>query len=295
GVVVTAALLHACFLWVRRCAGTRAGWISIPVLLLLFGPAHVIWAGDLTFQGFLYAGFYPQTLALAFLLYTLVLLHGEAETRRVAVAIVTVAATMVIHPFTGALLALLLATEGAWRALRGGEWLIPSLALVVGYAIAARWPAYSLDHALAVAGPSGVTLVVGCVSAPFVVRLLARTTDLAGLLRRIRSSLSDALVGDRVLVRSAIGGLVLVGLLASWQVWLLLQPLPAPIVHSNRLALYWVEDRWRWPLMFAAGATGVVGLARLARRGAPLGALWFAACFGIGLAGIAGMPLPVWW
>src|SRR5262249_47086426 len=55
GVVVTAALLHACFLWVRRCAGTRAGWISIPVVLLLFGPAHVIWAGDLTFQGFLYA------------------------------------------------------------------------------------------------------------------------------------------------------------------------------------------------------------------------------------------------
>src|SRR5262249_1635070 len=236
GVVVTAALLHACFLWVRRCAGTRAGWISIPVVLLLFGPAHVIWAGDLTFQGFLYASFYPQTLALAFLLYTLVLLHGEAETRRVAIAIMTAAATMVVHPFTGALLALLLAAEGAWRALRGGEWLFPSLALVVGYAIAARWPAYSLDHALAVAGPRGVSRVGGWVSASFVVRLIARTTGLAGFLRRVRTSSSDALVGNRVLVRLAIGGLVLVGLLATWQVWLLLQPLPDPIVHSNRLA-----------------------------------------------------------
>jgi hypothetical protein len=264
-------------------------------LLLLFGPAHVIWAGDLTFQGFLYASFYPQTLALAFLLYTLVLLHGEAEVRRVAIAILTVAATMVVHPFTGALLALLLAAEGAWRALRGGEWLIPSLALVVGYAIAARWPAYSLDHALAVAGPSGVMLVVGCVSAPFVVRFFARRVGSAGLLRRAGSSALNAFDRDAVLVRFAIIGLGLVGLLAAWQIWLLRQPFPDPIVHSNRLALYWVEDRWRWPLMFGAGAAGFVGLVRLARRGESLGALWFAGCFAIGLAGVAGMPLPVWW
>ena len=29
----------------------RAAWISIPVLLTLFGPAHVIWASDLTVHG----------------------------------------------------------------------------------------------------------------------------------------------------------------------------------------------------------------------------------------------------
>ena len=296
GLVVTAALLHACFLWVRRCAGTRAAWISIPVLLLLFGPAHVIWAGDLTFQGFLYASFYPQTLALALLLYTLVLLDGETRPRRVAIAVVAVAATMVIHPFTGALLALLLAAEGGWRALRGGDWLVPSFALAVGYVIAARWPSYSLDHALAVAGPSGGALVAGCSMVPFVARFLARTTRLVRFpWPPSRFATDDDGNRDVVLTRFAIAGLALVGLLAAWEVWLLLQPLPDPLVHSNRLALYWVEDRWRWPLMFAAGSTGLVGLYRLARRGRPLGGLWFAACFGIGLAGVVGAPLPVWW
>jgi hypothetical protein len=296
GVGVTAALLHACFLWVRRSAGTRAAWISIPVLLLLFGPAHVIWAGDLTFQGFLYASFYPQTLALALLLYTLVLLQGDARLLRTAIAVVTVAATMVVHPFTGALLALLLATEGAWRAVRGGDWIVPSFALAAGYLAAAQWPAYSLDHALAVAGPSGGLLVAVCVVLPFVVWLFARTMRALGLLPPARSlAASEANGGDVVLLRFAVAGLVLVGLLAVWEVWLLLQPLPDPLVHSNRLALYWVEDRWRWPLMFAAGAAGLVGLTRLARRGMALGALWFAGCFGIGIAGIAGAPLPVWW
>jgi len=296
GLGVTALFLHAWFVWVRQCAGSRSAWISIPVLLLLFGPAHVIWAGDLTFNGFLYAGFYPQTLALAFLLYTLVLLNGEPRRSRVLIACVTVAATMVVHPFTGTLLALLLAAEGSRRALRGGNWWIPSVALGVGYLAVANWPSYSLDHALAVAGPSGGLIIAACAGLPFAVRLVKRAADAVGLAQTARRSAAlDRFGGDDVLVRFAGAGLAIVAVLALWQAWLLRQPFPDPLVHSNRLALYWVEERWRWPLMLGAGAVGIVGLVRIARRVSPLAALWFAGCFAIGLAGIAGMPLPVWW
>jgi hypothetical protein len=296
GLVVTAALLHAAFLWARRCAGTRAAWISVPVLLLLFGPAHVIWAGDLTFNGFLYASFYPQTLALALLLYTLVLVGGDRVVH-IAAAVLAVAATMVVHPFTGALLALLLCAEGTLRAFqRRSHWYIPSLALVGGYALAARWPAYSLDHALAVAGPSGSVLVAVCASAPGLAWVSARAAHAVGLLRGSpEDGGSRAPAGDALLVRFAVGGLALVLVLAAWQVWLLQAPFPDPLVHSNRLALYWVEDRWRWPLMFGAGAVGLLGLFQLARRGIALPALWFTGCFSVGIAGIAGVPLPVWW
>jgi hypothetical protein len=298
GLVVTGALLHSAFLWVRRLAGTRAAWISLPVLLLLFGPAHVIWAGDLTFNGFLYASFYPQTLALALLLYTLVLIDGNAGVRRIAGGVMGVAATMVVHPFTGVLLTLLLCVEGTSRASRrNGNWYIPSVALVGGYGLAGRWPAYSLDHAMAAAGPSGITLVVACAAVPLVSWLLRpAAARLALLYRRLEwGRVRPLAAGDGVLVRFALGGLAVVLVLIAWQVWLLRQPFPDPLVHSNRLALYWVEDRWRWPLMFGAGAVGLAGLLRLLRRGVQLPALWFAGCFFVGIAGIAGAPIPVWW
>ncbi len=295
GVVVTALALHASFLWVRRSAGTRAAWISLPVLLLLFGPAHVIWAGDLTFNGFLYASFYPQTLGLALLLYTLVFVTSGDGLKRVAFTTLAVAATMVVHPFTGLLLALLLGGEGALRAARRqGNWFVPSLALIGGYALAGRWPSYSLDHALAVAGAGGRALVVACAAVPVLSWLTSRTAAVAGLRRRGGIG-GDFTSENRVLVRFALGGLALVLVLVAWQAWLLRQPFPDPLVHSNRLALYWVEDRWRWPLMFGAGSVGLVGLARLARRGHALPALWFTGCFAVGLAGIAGLPVPVWW
>ncbi len=83
--------------------------------------------------------------------------------------------------------------------------------------------------------------------------------------------------------------------LAVWTVILILSPPVDPLIHSNRLALYWGEDRWRWFLMFAAGASGLCGLVRLARRGEPLPLIWFAGCYGIALLGLAGLPVPVWW
>jgi hypothetical protein len=78
-------------------------------------------------------------------------------------------------------------------------------------------------------------------------------------------------------------------------VWLFTHPSHDPLVHSNHLSLYWVEDRWRWPLMYAAGAVGAAGLCRLAARGKPLPLLWAVGCLGIGTAGAAGMAVPLWW
>src|SRR5262249_9374979 len=156
GLLITVVLLHACFVWVRHEAGSRAAWISLPILLVLFGPAHVIWAGDLTFHGLLYSSFYPQTLGLALLLYCLVLADGELRLRRLAGAAAVAAATMTVHPFTGVLLALLLTISGTARALKERPgWQLPSIALVVGYALARLWPSYSLDRAMAVAGLTG--------------------------------------------------------------------------------------------------------------------------------------------
>jgi hypothetical protein len=47
--------------------------------------------------------------------------------------------------------------------------------------------------------------------------------------------------------------------------------------------------------MFAAGAVGLSGLVALARRGRSLPLVWFGLCFGVGVGGLAGLPIPVWW
>jgi hypothetical protein len=296
GLFVTVIVLHACFIWVRKQAGSRAAWISLPVLLTLFGPAHVIWAGDLTFHGFLYASFYPQTLALGLLLYSLVLVDSPLRLPRLAAAVVLVAATTTVHPFTGVLLAFLLSIAGATRALDDQPgWQVPSIALVGGYLLARLWPAYSLDQAMTVGGLSGRTIVVGCACLPFALRLVAPGRILAWARSALEKALDSARLASSAPKLLAGVGLATVLVLAAWQAWILHQPFPDPLVHSNRLAVYWVENRWRWPLMLGAGAVGLVGLARLARNGRPLPGLWFASCLGVGVAGIAGLPLPVWW
>jgi hypothetical protein len=105
----------------------------------------------------------------------------------------------------------------------------------------------------------------------------------SGALRRLeqpRATLALALLG----AAGVLG-------LGAWE-WLLIQ---SPPVDSARTAVYWVDGRWRWALMFAAGTVGLAGLARLARRGRLVPLLWFASCFAIGVAGAVGLPLPIWY
>ena len=292
GVVAAALLLHAFFLWVRRQADSRAAWLSLPILLVLFGPAHVIWAGDLTFHGMMYAAFYPQTIALAFLLYALVSLEIGSQRLRLAALTVLVAATMVLHPFTGTLLMLLVAVDGGRRAMRRErDWWIGSVALVAGAAVAELWPAYSLDRALAVVGPSGSALVAVCAALPALGLVVSprrpRLLELAG-------RAGEQLTGRTPWLLLG-GGLVIVLGFAAWQGWSFAQPTTDDMSPADRLAYYWVEDRWRWPLMLAAGAVGLLGLARLVRNGRIIPAVWFGACFAACVGGLAGLPIPVWW
>lgn len=297
GLLVAGLVLHSVFVFVRSQAGARAAWWSLPTLLVLLGPAHVIWAGDLTFHSFLYGAFFPQNLAIALCLYAVTVLRA-ASAGRIAAGCLLAGGCLVVHPFTGAIMALLLAILGAQAAwIRTPRWWRFALAFAVGGALGSLWPVYSLNQALAESGVQGwvIAVVLGVMSAGAylcstlrgrVPVSLGRLTVRAGLERLAGTGTASAL---------AVVSLVILAGLIVWQLYLTTEPNPDPLIHSNRLSVYWVEDRWRWPLMFAVGLASVSGLARLALRGLPLCALWAGATMAAGLSGIAGAPVPVWW
>lgn len=291
GVLVMLFVLHAFYVWVRRQTNARTAYVALPVLLVLFGPGHVIWAGDLTFHGFLYGAYFPQTLAIGLMLWTLVVLDGPPVVWRYLIGTGCVAATFTVHPFTATVLCVLVAASGSAAALaHRRDWQLGSICLALGYIAAAQWPEYSMSRAVGQSGVPPTVLIVGCAAAPLLASSLERgwvrrRARLLGTLERIAG------FGSRL---AFMGTAVVLGL-AAWESWLFTQPSPDPLVHSNHLGLYWVEDRWRWPLMYAAGAVGVAGLCRLALRGRPAPLFFAASCFGVGVAGAAGMNVPLWW
>jgi hypothetical protein len=295
GIVVSLATLGMIVLYARQVAGRRAAWLAVPVLLVMFGPAHVIWANDLSLNGLLYAGFYPQNPAIALALGTLLALRGSGRLT-LLLAIVLMGATMVVHQLTGTLLAGLVAVDGCLLAARGRPGAYrSSAALVFGFLLGMAWPAFQLNQAMAQSGLPGSVIVAALAVSPRIVAALRplpwRRTGVGWLGHR----LAVAFTGRRALTTLSVGGMVIVAGLAVWTVILILSAPIDPLIHSNRLALYWGEGRWRWFLMFAAGASGLCGLVRLARRGEPLPLIWFGGCYGIALLGLAGLPVPVWW
>jgi hypothetical protein len=293
GIVVTLVVLHAVFVFARREAGPTVAWVTVPTLLLLFGPAHVIWAGDLTFHGFLYAGYFPQTLAIALLLATILITEFEPSWPRYLVGTACAAATLLVHPLTGLVLAVLVAVRACWLAYRRDEaWPVGPVCLAAGFMVGLAWPAYSLAGALGAAGVSGPMLIGGCAVVPGLIRILPIDAGSVGAATR---GLLERLDTEAARMRLALCGAMLVGILGAWESWLFTQPNPDPLIRTNHLSLYWVEERWRWPLMFAVGAVGLAGLARLALRGRPLPLCWFSGLFALGAAGALGVPLPIWW
>ena len=91
--------------------------------------------------------------------------------------------------------------------------------------------------------------------------------------------------------RLAIAGAVGTAIVVVWELALV----HSPPEESARLAIYWVDDRWRWPLLLVAGTVGLSGLAWLARRGSIVPAFWLAGCLALGLMGVVGLPIPVWY
>jgi hypothetical protein len=298
GIGVTFFVLFAVFAYARSIVGRREAWIAVPVLLALFGPANVIWASDLSLHGFLYASWYPQNVAIGFLLFTLLALDWK---RRASLPATTVLAalTMTIHPFTGVLLTLLVAARGCQLAVQRDErWRHASYALVGGFLLGSLWPAYSLSQAMSETGLAGGAFVAAGATAPLLAAVLAgswpvrRTVALGETVVRHLASRSKA-------HRLAVGGFLIVLGLGFWAAALAHQPPSDPLITTNRLSTYWVEDRWRWPLMLAVGAVGVYGLARLARRGRIVPIVWFAGCFAVGTIGalgsLAGVQIPIWY
>jgi len=298
GIGVTFFVLFAVFAYARSVVGRREAWIAVPALLALFGPANVIWASDLSLHGFLYASWFPQNVAIGLLLFTLLALDWR-RSAALPVTILLAATTMTVHPFTGVLLTLLVAVRGCQLAVqRDDRWRRASYALVGGFALGSLWPAYSLSRAMSETGLPGGLFVALAAATPL---LATFVTDSWPVRRSI--GLGEA-VARGLASRSkahwlAVGGFAIVLALGFWAAALAHRPPSDPLITTNRLSTYWVEDRWRWPLMLAAGAIGIYGLARLARRGRIVPALWFAGCFTLGTIGafgsLAGLQIPIWY
>ena len=290
GMFVFAFTLWCVFVYVRRHAGSTAAWISIPVLLGLFGPVHVIWASDLSIHAALYAGFFPQNVAIGTALLTLLTLERRTHAS-LAAACALATLTMLVHPFTGVLLFVLATVESCRLAARSDPaWWRGPFALATGFTLGLLWPAYSLDRAFAETGIRGVVFVSLCVVAPLLTLAIGTrisSTPVGGWIASALQGLASAGAARRLAIIGVFG----TAAVAAWELALV----KAPPHASARLAIYWVDDRWRWPLLFVAGTVGISGLARLARRNHVVPAVWFAGCLAIGVLGALGLPFPVWY
>lgn len=298
GIGVMLLVLATVFLYARATAGRGAAWVAVPVLLALFGPANVIWASDLSLHGFLYAGWFPQNVAIALLLLTLLALERDGRSATVAATLLA-ALTMTVHPFTGVLLTLL-ATVRAWQlsCAHDRRWRRVSLALAGGFLLGSLWPAYSLSAAMAEVGLPGWLFVSLAAASPLLLWRRSAGAALrgtAGRLEAFAARLADPAWASWL----ALAGLATVLLLSLWVARLAHLPPDDPLITTNRLSTYWVEDRWRWPLLLAAGAIGLHGLARMALRGTVVPAAWFAGCFAVGTTGavasLFGLQIPIWY
>jgi hypothetical protein len=303
GIPVALATLGMIWWYAASLTSGRKGLLAVAVVLVMFGPANVIWANDLTFHAFLYAGFYPQNVAIATALGALIALRYKGPIS-LALAALLAGATMIVHPLTGEILAGLAAADGCLRAARGERGTYrASFALAIGFLAGTAWPDYKLNLAMGEAGIPGSVIVAACALAPRAAAIAAflarrfRNESLATnrLKARIHAA-ETALTSRRAILIAAAAGAAIVAAFAIWEVALILTPPSDPLIHSNRLAVYWGEHRWRWFLMMlGGGATGIPGLVRLARTRTVLPLMWFAGAYGLALAGQLGLPVPVWW
>src|SRR5437867_6587558 len=102
GAIVTFLLFHALFLWARHQSGSsRVAWLTVASLPFVWGPALIVCPGDFSFHGFMTTADHSEPLAIALLLYALVVLDGRLKPGRLAAASIIVGASTVTHPFTG--------------------------------------------------------------------------------------------------------------------------------------------------------------------------------------------------
>lgn len=283
-VTIPASLFVLAMLWlyVRRLAGTTAAWASIPIVLALFGPAHVIYAGDMTLNGFLTTGYFPSTVATGFMLATLVALEHRRRWATVLATVLT-ALTLTADPFGGLMLVLVMILHACSAVARNPRerWRTPAV-LAAGAALAAAWPAMNTLGAYSSSGAPLPGLVLVAAAAPSIWLEIRRRTPLARALAYSRRLDIGPLLERRV----AEAGVWATVALIVWALYVMGHwPASVPALRSYRLGFYWNDQRDRWLLLLLPGICGVIGLWRATRGGRPVPLLWFGAVFGVGFAG----------
>jgi hypothetical protein len=294
GAVVTFLVFHALFLWARHQSGSsRTAWLAVAALPFVWGPALIVCPGDFSFHGFMTTADHSEPLAIALLLYALIVLDARLKPGRLLGATAIVGAVTVTHPFTGVRLMALtsaLACYHAYRREPEATWRLTPPALVLGYFVAAAWPAYHLSEAMQVGPLDGVRIAVLLAGLPYAAFALGA---LARRLPRLPSLRWPAVDNPDTAIRIAVVGVAVVVVVAARELWLFHHP--DPWLRTNRLAIYWNGPNIRyWPLLLAPALVGFVGLVRLAREERPLAALWAGGCLGIGVLGAAGFSIPLW-
>ncbi len=278
-IPITLFVLGMLWLFARQVAGRTVAHLSIPVVLMVFGPAHVTFASDLSVNGFLYAGYYPTMFATGLTLAALVMLRRGSVGWTIA-AVPVIALIITTDPLNGATLAAL-ATVCAARSRR--DAIAIPLALVAGFLLAATWPVFDVLSAFADSGLPVPGLLAGVIVGPWAWLLIRR-----GLVRP-GAWLAGHSIGGRLEVRVAVLAALATIALTAWAVYAMVQyPDDQPLLVANRLGFYWNDQRYRWLLLFAPALIGLVGMLRLARRGEPLLLVWLAGFYTFGVLGAVG-------
>jgi hypothetical protein len=280
-VSIPMALFVLGMLWLltRQLAGKTAAHLSIPVVLMVFGPVHVAFPSDLSINGFLYAGYYPTMFATGLTLAVLVMLRRGSVWWWIA-AVPVVALTVTTDPLNGATLAAL-ATVCAARSRR--DAIAIPLVLVAGFLLAEAWPVFDVFAAFAAFGLPVPAVLAVAVVAPWA------WLGIRPRMRRAGTWLGRRTIGGRAEVVVAVLGALAAAAIAAWGVYTMIHyPTGEPLLAANRLGFYWNDQRYRWLALFAPAVIGIVGMVRLARRGEPVVLLWFAGFYAVGVLGSAG-------
>jgi hypothetical protein len=295
GMLVTLVIFHALHLWVRRQTGSsRIAWLTVAVLPFVWGPALIVSPGDFSINGFMSTADHSEALAIALMLYALVVLDMRPTARTCIGGVLAVSAVMVTHPFTGVRMAALVTAVACLDILCGGKrgsWKVTPPALLLGFALASQWPEYNLSDAMLVGPFQGWQLIVILAAAPYM------TLGVVSAARRLRLRMPTAgmprLDTSRAALIFAVLGLGAAVFIAARELWLYAHP--DPFLQTNRPSIYWGGSSLAyWPLLLAPGAAGLIGLVRNARWRRSLPLVWGVGCIMIGIAGSAGVPIPLW-
>lgn len=177
GVVLAGALLLSMYCMATAFVRPRTALVATSVLPLVGGPFLIIWAGDLSFHGLAYAGFFPQTAAFVGLFLAVGALVRHARSGSIPWLVGGLAAllfTFMSHGLTALLAATLVGAVARLCApLRRGRAL-------VGFALGGMLLAMLLPGDLQgfVGLPVGLVLLafpfIGYIAGVFTERVLAR-------------------------------------------------------------------------------------------------------------------------